>query len=421
MAIDDEIRRPVASVFRRLTVKRRQSSDGLFESSWQDLSSYVKSWGVVRSSADDVRINRFQHAGITLTCRNDDGAFAPETSSRSFWSGYLTRYRTLVRVEAGYLTDSGTELPTDSTQGIFVLDNEIVQDTAGNQVALQCSSLRSIFDEVRASDISGLGATASAAALLALVRDHTDGSSRFVFRQFITSTSWSIQSGTANYNFATTTSLDGMSAWDLMEKIAEAEGYILFITRTGGLTFRDRNPATTASQHAFYGQDFPRQNVLKVLEWKEGLNRYYNYFRLKFAEGDTSTSYVSAGTMTTVDPANTVWKYGSRPYNYTNTFVANQSAATSLVNAQLSTFGTIKDEYRILAKFTPHVDIADRVDLSHHSYPLGPNTRWDAFRWDGANWASEGESIDWNSVGASVLSRKTDLDRFTTEFYLRGT
>ena len=55
-----------------------------------------------------------------------------------------------MRIQAGYTQDNGTELPTDTTQGIFVMDNEIVQDTVGNQVRLQCSSLRSVFDEVRA-------------------------------------------------------------------------------------------------------------------------------------------------------------------------------------------------------------------------------------------------------------------------------
>lgn len=420
MAIEDEIRRPVSTVFRRLHVRRRQSADGLFESSWQTLTSYVKSWGAFESSADDVRLNRFRHSGINLVVRNDDGAFGPETNSRSFWSGFLTRYRTLVRIQAGYQEDNTNELPTDTTQGIFVMDGEIIQNSDRNEAIVQCSSLRSIFDEVRASDIAGLGATASAAALMTTIRDHTDGSARFVFREFVTSTSWSIQSGTALYNIATSTALDGLTAWDLMEKLAEAEGYILYISRTGGVVFRDRNAATTTSQFSFYGADFPRENIIRVMEWKEGLNRYYNFFRLKYLQPDTSTSYVSAGTITTVDPSNTVWRFGSRPYTFTNTFVDATTQAQNIVNGLLTTFGTLRNEYRILSKFVPHIDIADRVDLNHHSYPLGVNARWDGFHWDNADWANEGESIDWNSVSTAVLSRRTDLDKMTTEFVLRG-
>src|SRR5687767_3648720 len=99
------IGRPTHQVFRRAYIKRRQTSDGRYESSWLEITKFVKSWGVFESSVDALRLNRFVHSDIQLIVRNDTGAFNPESNVTSLWSGYMTRYRTLVRIQAGYLDE----------------------------------------------------------------------------------------------------------------------------------------------------------------------------------------------------------------------------------------------------------------------------------------------------------------------------
>ncbi len=190
---------PINDVFRRAFIKRRLSSDGKFESDFTEITEFVKSWGSLSWDLDSVRINRFRHSGISLKCLNDTGRFNPEDNINSFWFGFLTRYRTLLKIEAGYKGCApNEELPTDTTQGIFILDDEIPISGKTNDVVLKGKSLQSLFDEVDAKDVTGIFATQSASDIVTLIRDHTDGSGNFIFREFITSTSWTIQTTTTD-------------------------------------------------------------------------------------------------------------------------------------------------------------------------------------------------------------------------------
>lgn len=410
---------PVDTVFRRVYMKRRLSATGKFETSWQNITPYVKRWGSFKSAVDDVRLNRFTHSGLNLVCRNDEGKFNPEENVTSLWNGYLSRYRTLVKVEAGYL-DGSTELPTDTTQGIFVLDRDLPISGISNEAMLNCQSLVSIFDEVRAADVAGLGPTMTASEIVAKIRDHTDGSSNFILREFVTSTAWTIQSTTAYYNLATSTALGSMSCWDLMEKMAETEGFILFVNRTGGIEFRDRNERTSTAAFSFYGQGFARPSIIGLEDYREALDKYFNFFRFKWKEEDTTTSYVTAGTTTVVDPSNTSWKHGSRVYQFSNTFFQTSTTAQTAVNALFTMFSGVKDEVTIVSKFTPQLEISDKVLLYYRSYDLAGATLWDGFDWDGEDWADEsGENFDWNGIAFKVLSKETRLEDFTTTLVLR--
>lgn len=412
------ITQPTARVFRRLYMKRRLLSTGMFEPNWQEMTDFVKRWGSTESTIDDVKLNRFTQSGIVLVVRNDTGAFNPESNTQSFWYGYLTRYRTLVKIEAGYFDEDDNELPADPTQGVYLLDGEI-EISSNNEAVLNCRALSSVFSEVRAVDVAGLGATLTASQILTYIRDHTDGASASVFGQFITSTAWSIPSLTTAYLLNSTGSLASMSCWDLITKLAESETRIPTINRTGGLEFRSRSEER--GSFVFYGQGFPRQNVIRLDNYKEALDKYYTFFRFKFRPEDTSTSYVTAGTQTTVTPGNLSWKYGSRVYEFEHDFFQTTTVAQSVVDGMLAEFSTLKTELRVVAKFIPDIDIGDRVDLYYRSYDLAGSTIWDGFAWDAAKWDGDrGENFDWYGVQFLVLSRQTNLDEFTTTLQLRA-
>lgn len=404
---------PSANVFRRLWIRRRQASDGLYEPEWQEVSRLVKRWGSVERSIDDVRLNAFRNSGFNFTARNDEGKFNDENNLNSLWFGYLTRYKTLVKVEAGYTTSNGVEVPLDPRLGIFLMNQEIPQSADSNDLNIPCSSLQTIFDEVRAQDIPGIASTTlTASEIITRIRDHTDGSGNFIFRQFITSTSWTIETTTNNYVF-TPDDLDG-STWDLMTTLAESETKVLLITRTGGIDFRSRDARTTTSAFDFFGQGFSRQNMVRLGDYREAWDKYYTFFRFKHLEPDTTTSYVTAGTTTSVSPTSLNWKYGARTYEVKeNRAVSNTTTAQSIVNALYNRFAVaVPKEANWTAKFSPELEVLDRVTASYHSYDLSGKTLWDTFQWDEASWVSEGENFDWDAKAFAVLSLNTDLERF---------
>jgi len=434
MALTELINSPSSNVFRRAYIKRKSATTGLYESDWQSISPYVIKWGSIRSGVDDVRLNRFVQSGINLTVNNNDGKFNDENNRNSLWSGYLTRVGTLVKIEAGYETNENsigwgfpwgqawgatTEYPTDSSQGIFIMNQEMPIST-DNKIKLPCSSLKSVFDGVKANEITGLGATNTASGLVEIIKNHTDGSGNFIFRQYISDTSWDIQATTNNYNVATSTSLDNKgSAWDFMVKLSEAEGYVLYIDRFGHIHFSDRTENTTASQFSFFGQGFPKQNVIKLDAYREALNKVYSSIRLKHLQADTNTSYVTAGTTTVISPDNVQWKYGADIYNFENTFIQDTATAQTIADNLFDEFSEVKNELDFKAKFHPSIDILDRVDMNYYSYDLAGKTLWDGFNWDEANWAVEGDNFDWDNKQFKILSKNLNLDNFSETFKVR--
>jgi hypothetical protein len=413
------IKQSSMDVFRRVEIKRREVATGLFESSWQDISQYIKSFGTIERSLDDVRLNRFRNSGFNFKVRNDTGKFNDEDNANSLWNGHLTRYRSLVRVQAGYL-DGTTELPTDPTLGIFIMDQELPQDADSNDLAISASSLQSIFEEVRSFDIAGINTTLTASEIIAKIRDHTDGAGAFVFRQFITSTAWLISSTTAYYNMTTTTlQEDNLTAWELMVQLAESEQFVCDITRTGGVEFRNRDPRTTTSAFDFRGQGFASPSIITLRGYKEALDKHYTFFDFKWQKDDTTTSHVYAGTQTTITPLNLAWKYGSKTYQFENNLITNTTTAQAIVNATLAEFGTPGRECEINSKFIPDLELLDRVTVSYHSYDLAGISLWDVLLWDDGNWATEGENFDWDSKGFKVLKIKHSLDKFITTSQIR--
>ena len=86
-----EIKSPITNVFRRIFIKRRLSSTGLYESDWHDISNYIIKWGKISTNVDAVRLNTFQFGTVNLRVNNEDGLFNPEDDPNSLWFGLNRR------------------------------------------------------------------------------------------------------------------------------------------------------------------------------------------------------------------------------------------------------------------------------------------------------------------------------------------
>lgn len=413
MSLDTEINSPQSNnMFRRAYVRRRSNTTGLYEASWTPVTEFVEKFGSISRAIDDTRINFFQQSAINLTLRNDTGAFCPETNPNSLWYGYMTRYRTLVKIEAGYTAADGTELPTDTTLGVFIMNDEIPINGEKNTVVVQCRALTAIFDEVQATDIVGLNSTQTASQLITKIRDHTDGAGNFVFQQFISSGAWTIQSTTALYN-PTSTAYSGKSVWEFMNELAVDETFVVYINRTGGFEFRNRAARSAVSVFSLNGLGFTDQNVHTIDEFKEPLNKLFTFFRLKYIDSDTTTSFLTAGSTTTVDPSSTAWKYGSRIYEFESLMLANTNQAQNVLESVANEFSFLKDELKLTANFMPQLEVLDRVNFSYKSYLDNANL-WDFFFW-GAAWWDEKEAVfEWLNHGFKLIGIEHNLDTFKT-------
>ena len=206
--------------------------------------------------------------------------------------------------------------------------------------------------------------------------------------------------------------LEDMSAWDLMQKVAESEGFVLLVNRTGGLEFRNRDARTTTAAFDFRGQGFHPMNIIKAPKEREAINKLYNRFKLKYLQADTTTSYVSAGTTTSVNGTNTSWLFDQREYEMENTWVQNTATAQTVVDGLLTNLGSVRKEAEWDAKMVPQLEAMDRITLSHRSYDVNQGSLWDVMVWDTDRWEVEGQNFDYNLKPYTCLSRRLNLDTF---------
>lgn len=426
------IREPVKRPFRHVSIKRRSASTGLYESSWFDITDYVEKYGTLQTSLDDTRLNTFVHSGVQITVRNDHGEFNPETEGGSLFYGYLTRVRSLLKIEAGYTDGAGNSFPTDPSQGVFIMTGDINIVSQNNQVILNCNSLNNVFQEARADEIPGIyDGSLTASEIFGRIRDATDGSNNYLFRNFITSTAWSIQTTTTIYTgINTTTAVEDLSVWELMNKLAEVENFVVYITRFGGVNFQNRLPNTTSSMFSFYGAGYRSPNIIKLNSYKEAVDKLYTHVRFKFAKDDTSTSYIESGTTTTVSATSEEWKYGRRTYEFENTFFTSTDTAQNVATVLVNNFRNLVSELDMDCEFIPHLEILDPINVSYREGSLDSVHLWDAKNWAADTsisdtvysliWATETSStIDFSQKAFKIISRRTNLDNFVTSFRLR--
>jgi hypothetical protein len=436
ITLADILRQSEHTPFRRAFIKRRLSTTGLYEPEWQDVTQYVESWGETQSSVDDVRFNHFVQSGIDIAFNNIDGTFNNENEASSFWNGYLPRYRSLLKIEAGYVFE-GAEYPDDPTLGVFIMDGDIQKDVPGNRELFSCRAIIAPLTETRADEIGGIATgSLTAAEIVGKIRDATDGAGGLLFQNFITAGAWNIQSTTVIYSqINTTTALANLTVWDFMVKMAEAEGFVIYATRTGGISFVDRSPNTEASQFSLFGGLFPRPNVISVKNIREARDKLYTNFRFKFAEEDTESSYVTFGGPVLVNNSNTSWRLGRQTYEMENTFFSTEASLTILppIWGEAS---QLKVEVEIDVKFLVDTDLLDRVDLSYRETEITSENRlwagdgggggevWASVSataiTDGLSWDAErGNIVEWWSKNFKIIKKATNLDELKTSLTLR--
>jgi hypothetical protein len=464
LSIASVIKQPVATVFRRAYIKRRSTSTGLFESDWVEITSDVKSWGKVSSQIDSVRLYTFTFGNMKMVMHNDDGRYNPEDEESSLWYGYLNQQRTLVKIEAGFvnrtkidgvwyegeypsqvywdkaLWDFETSLwDQDITPIVFtgVVSGDIsLMDT--NEVSLNIKPLTSIFQDYPARNLTGWTSTGfTASNFINLLRDQTDGSSGFVFRNFFnnTTTYWDISATSVVYsNLNTSTAKDVIDStvWDIIEKLSEAENYVPYVTRDGIFKFVSREANTVGVSYEFHGAGSPDSyygsTVTKLNSAGRKISKYYSRVQVKWKEEDTSTSYEVVESQFLVSGNSNPWVLGTRTLEITNLFIPTAAVANSLATAIFNDYSALKKEIDFSTTFVPHLDLLDRFAFYYDPTVYTANSLWDEYNWafDSTDTTSDlifdyskGDAINFSGQEFKFLSFEIDLDNLSNRFIAR--
>jgi hypothetical protein len=420
--IDKIIKGNKLHVFRKMYFKRRINGD--FETDWQEIpNEYIMKFGKVSFDVDDIKINFLKFSGLNFTVNNDSGYFSEITDNKSVWFGADSRYRTLVKEEAGYYDTDGSQYPTNPTMFVGVV-GEDVRTNQSNELTFNTKHISSVFDEIPASDIPGIGGTLTASQIMTAIKNYTDGAGTLVFQKFITAGGWNITATTNYYNLNTNSTLEGISTWKLIRKLSEAENFIAYVDRVGDFYFRDKTPLTNTAVYHFHGLgDSERvygHNVKERVSVQQGLRKVYNRIRVKYADADTLTSYYTKKENWIWGDSSSSYLNGVRTYTYKNLWINNASTASLIGDSLYAEYKDPKIEIKLSSKFVPQLNINDNVSFSYQTKIVESESKlWGHTIWDKDIWSSKsGYNLDIDG-DYRLIRLSHDLDTFVSHETLR--
>ena len=464
-SLNNLIKAPVATVFRRAFIKRRLLSNGLFESEWFDISNYVKSYGKIVTQVDTSRRFKFTFSNAKINVENEEGAFNPDDSPSSLWFGYLNQQRTLVKLEAGfrYTTEDAQGLKTtieqpseggwdaalwdtdddqwddvgSSTMFIGILSGDIPLSDK-NDLALNLKPLVSVFQDFPAKNLTGWTSTGfTASQFLTMVRDQVDVYGAYIFRPFFgdTTTNWEISATTnvySNLNTSTAADVIDKTVWEIIEKLAETENFVPYITRDGIFKFISRTTLNSTTAYEFHGAgsfSSTYGHTIKTVDtYGFRISKYYSRIQLKWRDTDSATSYVIREANLEVAPTNNPWVLGVRTLSIENFYIPTVTVAETLADALFDDVSAYKKEIEFTTTFIPHLDLFDRVAVYYDPAEAQANSLWDQNNWadDATSTAQDlifdaavGDALILEGQEFKFLSMEIDLDNFQNRFVAR--
>lgn len=452
-SIENVIKKNRVRIGRRAYIKRMQTSDGLFESSWLEITDDVKKWGKIKTSADDVLTNRFRLHSNVVKLANDTGRYNPESESESLWYNYVGQQRTLFKITS-YLIDE-----TYTSEGIWIRTNwpgqaqwdvdfydqaqwderganfiGIIQGdpflSSKNEVDFNIMPLTQVFKDFPADRLTGWTSTGmTAQQFVEMVRDFQDASGEYVFRPFFDNTTenWSIASTSivyGNLNTSGSKDIEDKNVWEVIERLAEAENYIPMVKKNGIFFFgpKTESTSTTFEFHGAGSFDTKYGHTIKqITRYGNRISKFYNRVRLKWQEEDTTTSYITQASDFTIASDNLPWKLGYRTLEIENTWIANTNTAQTLASSIFTEVSGFKKEIEYTTSFIPHLEVLDLVTMSYDPSKKYSDELWDSNNWDTQlTWARPGnDALRFSNKQFKIISQEINLDKLEVKYTAR--
>jgi hypothetical protein len=418
-----QIKNPRSKVYRRLYIKRRMPGTGLYETSWLELTDDVIKWGTIKKEVDSNKINQFKFSNITITMDNSLGLYNDHTDENSLWFNYADQQRTLVKIESGFLYETKTngiwstaEFPSNNVIYNGFISGDIIIK-GNNEISIPVVPLTECFRQFYATRLTGWNDSLTASDFITMLRDQQDNDGDYIFRPFFqdTSTGFDIQATSVEYaNLNTSTAQDIIEAtvWEVIEKLAEAENFVPYVTNAGKFRFVARDLATTTVYH-FFGvggfSSYYGQTIKQITNFGRKFNKYYSRVSVKWVDSDTATSYEVMESDYRVRSDSSPWTLGERTLSIENFWIPTATVAETIAQDLFAEFSAIRREIEFTTSFIPHLDIFDRVLITYDPTPPTENGIWDVYKWaDSTGAAAFDDEMIWDSSPGDGLKLNAD-------------
>lgn len=423
-------------VVRKAYIKRKQLSDGQFESDWYEITDHVKKWGQVRWSIDAQRYGKFQFHNLKMKVSNVEGKFNPNDNSYSLWDGYADQQRSLVKIECGFeerlKLDDGYRYketyPTNTAVFVGIISGDLGV-SGKNEVDLNIKPLTQVFKDYPALELRGFSATGiTASRFIEILRDHTDGSSNYIFRPFFHNTSsyWSINSTDIvyeNLNTGSASDLQQRDCWDVVEKLAQSENHAAYIDNTGVFKWVPKSVGASSTFHFVGLQYLPNRawghTIKNIARYGKKLTQFYSRVSVHWQDTLSSDAYASTGLSFAITGSNTAWNLGHRTFAIENYWIPNATVAGSIASSVFSDISSLSNEINFETSLVTAVDILDKIEVSYDaSDQTSKSSLWDLNDWTTQlEWdATRGDAIVLDEQEFKVLSVDINLDTLSTRF-----
>lgn len=423
MSIVSEIKKSTSKVFRRMYMKRRMPG-GDYESDWQEIpNKYITKWGTIQYSADDVMPDFYKTSAINFEVSNRDGYFSGTDDDKSFFYGALSVYKTFVKIESGYEDASGNEYPTDPTLFVGIIGSEFEKSNDG-LIKFKAEHLTKSIEEIPADRLTiPPSNTMTSDDIVALIRDFKDSNDVYILQKYISSGAWNYTTGTDNYTLETSTSLQNLSCWELLKKIANAENKVVYINRIGSLYFKEKSVASGTAAFHFSGiGDSDRtygHNIMEKITVDENIENVYNRIKIKHNDSDTITSYYIKNEAWNWGDSSSSFMFGVREYEHENVFL-NTAGAMTIADTIYNEFCWPKKKIQFTSKFVPHLSLLEYVTITYKKNRYSGDDTWGNFLWGHGKWGKRyGYNIELDNLGCKITELKHNIDKMCTDVTLR--
>jgi hypothetical protein len=438
ISLNNLIKRHKSKIFRKFYVKRRSSSTGLYETSWQEITEDVKKWGSITRNLDPIRLNKFKFSSLKTTFANLDGKYNPHSDGSSFWFDYLPIQRSLIKIRSGFINETLSsegiwtiqELPQDvfwddeaewdgelstwdenATTYIGIISGDVLYSDR-NEAVFNIMPITQVFRDYPARNLSGYTSTGmTAQSFVESVRDHQDVNGNYIFRPFFddSTANWIIGTTTAEYlNLNTTTASDVIDSnvWDIIQKLAESENFVSYINRTGQFVFKDKTELSS-SVYEFHGlSSYNTQyghNIKKIEDYGPKISKFYSRVEIRHNELDTGSSFEVVEATLTVSPKSAAWIYGQKTLSIENTWLTS-TAAGVLAQSLFNDVSAIRNEIKFTTSFIPSLDIFDIISVTYDSGEYKTENLWDLNNWGGATIGADAGDLIFSEAAGDTIS-----------------
>lgn len=249
-----ELQQSAHVLYRRLYIKRREAAG--YEADWVEIpANRIKSWGTINHQLEynDVIFTKSESTSVKLD--NTGGYFNDITDSNSIFHGFMSRYKTLVKIEAGYKDSANADIGDPIIFMGIVLSNFAM---TLSDITLKINPLVDVYKLLPVKDVSGLypaNPTLTSSLLLQILsRDATDGAGNIIMEPYVSSGMINLNHTSHILQHCNYTSIAGTTVWgvpteanygnavfDLISKLTLVEDHVFGVQPNGEIIFTRRN------------------------------------------------------------------------------------------------------------------------------------------------------------------------------------